>query len=238
MKWISLAAVVVLVTKVSTFSMTGQSSYASFPPWNGCANASFTFEVKTTLRDALLWYADDGGTYDFIQIEMSNGRIRLLLNTEDGKDGRVVEITLGHNLNDNQWHKIRLKRRRMQTFLYVDTLSDRKDAMGADVNFGGKGRNSHVFIGGLPEKFKQNLENLALPSVMFIPRFQGSVRNIIYRNCSCLKVRVPMIEGEGVSLVPPESCEVRNPCREGCICESTDNATKCDCEDLECMLGM
>lgn len=40
----------------------GPTSYARFPPWNGCLNASFSFEFKTTQTgNAFLWYVDDMG---------------------------------------------------------------------------------------------------------------------------------------------------------------------------------
>lgn len=44
-------------------------SYARYPPWNGCTEASFSFDFKTTQNgDAILWYADDLGGTDFFYV--------------------------------------------------------------------------------------------------------------------------------------------------------------------------
>ena len=43
-------------------------SYARYPKWNACANASISFEFKTTQDEGLLMYTDDGGKYDFFEV--------------------------------------------------------------------------------------------------------------------------------------------------------------------------
>ena len=40
--------------------------------------------------------------------------------------------------------------------------------------------NSAVYLGGLPPWYSSKLKNLALPSVVFEPRFRGEIRNVIY----------------------------------------------------------
>lgn len=49
-----------------------ESSYARYPLWNGCINASVSFEMKTTDeatdRETILMYTDDGGKFDFLQV--------------------------------------------------------------------------------------------------------------------------------------------------------------------------
>ncbi len=43
-------------------------SFARYPKWNACVNASISFEFKTTQDEGLLMYTDDGGTYDFVEV--------------------------------------------------------------------------------------------------------------------------------------------------------------------------
>ena len=44
-------------------------SYARYPKWNACVNASISFEFKTTQDEGLLMYTDDGGKYDFFEVK-------------------------------------------------------------------------------------------------------------------------------------------------------------------------
>lgn len=185
-----------------------ETSYARYPRWNDCLNASFSFEFKSNQSDkgqVLLWYVDDGGTYDFFEVTMNAGRVRLVLNIVDGKDGNV-EITVGHGINDGRWHKVEVRRRRMETSLRVDGNVESRFSFGSDFYFG-RGHNSDVYIGGLPSELTQNMARLALPSALFHQRLKGSVRNILYGNCSCHTQRAVLIDGVGVTQFPQETCE-------------------------------
>ena len=47
-----------------------ENSYALYPIWSVCLNASLSFEFKTTQQNGLLFYVDDqtGKGSDFIQV--------------------------------------------------------------------------------------------------------------------------------------------------------------------------
>lgn len=227
----------IILGGVHSFSIQGtDSSYARYPHWNACINASISFEFKTTQQSGLLMYADDGGRYDFFEIMHMNGRVRTVLNIVDGRDGHI-NLDVGVSVNDGQWHKVELRRNRMETILMVDGATTNKFAFGSDFHFGAPQNNSHLFLGGLPAELRRNLHALALPSVLFQPRFKGQMRNVLYSNCTCQTTRAQMLEGVGVNLNPPESCDVRNPCREGCLCITTDTDHRCDCSELQCVTG-
>ena len=49
-----------------------------------------------------------------------------------------------------------------------------------DLNFGNFSTNYYVYMGGLPSWYSTKLSSLALPSVVFEPRFRGSIRNLLY----------------------------------------------------------
>lgn len=67
-----------------------------------------------------------------------------------------------------------------RTTLTVDGVSQSKDSRGKEFQFGKFATNSDVFIGGMPNWYNAKLALLALPSVIFEPRFRGSVRNLVY----------------------------------------------------------
>ena len=49
-----------------------------------------------------------------------------------------------------------------------------------DMNFGNYTTNSYVYMGGLPSWYTTKLSSLALPSVVFEPRFRGGIRNVVF----------------------------------------------------------
>ena len=215
------------------------NTYAKFPKWNACINSSMSFEFKTTAEEALLMYTDDNGRFDYVEIILVNRRVRLRMNIVDGREGSV-EITVGKRLNDNKWHRVEIQRNRMETTLFVDGKSDSRVAFGSDFSFGNLTRNNYVYFGGLPTQYyngdQKKLDTLSLPSVFFEPRFEGSMRNIIYGNCSCIPVRGKLIDSDSVTLTPREACDVNNNCG-NCLCISRDDGPGCQCVGFDCPLG-
>ena len=221
------------------FNLQGGASFARFASWNDCVNASFSLEFKTNQSEGLLWYVDDGGSTDFFQaLVTSSGQVVLTLNIVDGVDGSVV-ISAGKNVSDGNWHKMEVRRKRMNTFLIVDQDMQSRISFGSDFNFG-KGDNSGVYVGGLPTEFMLNLNKLSCPSALFKNRIRGSFRNIVYDNCVCLKKREKFAYGVGVTDWQADACDLNNPCLDGCLCLSRDSglAPECDCSRLQCFLGM
>ena len=53
-----------------------------------------------------------------------------------------------------------------------------------DINFGNFTTNSYVYMGGLPSWYTTKLSSLALPSVVFEPRFRGGIRNVVFADDS------------------------------------------------------
>jgi len=197
-----------------------------------------------------LWYIDDGGSTDFFAIMLIHTRqVRLVLQLADASDGGV-EIILGHEINDGRWHRVEVRRKRAETFLIVDNESDSRVLFGEQFHFGQTNSSftasdeddpTHVFMGGIPTKY--NLEtglitDLAMPSVVFMEKFAGSIRNVVYGNCTCRRTR-PRLLGGRIDGSPDSNdvCVSRDPCREGCLCISTDQGPTCDCTDLVCVGG-
>ena len=224
-----------------TFDMEGsQTSYAKFPTWAQCQNGSLTFEFETSQPNGLLMYADDGGKYDFFEVKLVGGVARLRLNLGGG----TSILSVGHNLNNGKWHKIEVHRKRGDTTFVVDNIAQTQQCEGTDYEFGELEvrDNSFMYIGGLPIGFSARLSQLALPSVMFEPRFRGNIRNVLYANCAAPMERMEMIEHDGVRTNNADECQERNMCQNGGICISTDTGSFCDCtrtdfEGPHCQIG-
>lgn len=77
----------------------------------------------------------------------TSGRVSVVLNIVDGRDGHV-QLDVGSNVNDGAWHRVEIKRNRMETTLLVDTDTDSRFAFGSDFNFGDLRTNSEVGMRG------------------------------------------------------------------------------------------
>lgn len=179
--WLLLLAFEAL-SLTDAFVLEGsQTSYAQFRKWLPTTNSSIEFEFLTDQPNGILLYTDDGGYYDFIEVKLVEGSVRLRFNFD--REPKV--LTVGRNLNDGRtWHKVIIARNGLETALTVDqiraTAQLPKPKRPEDLNFGNITLNSYVYVGGLPSWYTTRLSNLALPSVVFEPRFQGAIRNLVY----------------------------------------------------------
>lgn len=232
--------VVCLTSTTQALRFLGESeTYARYPKWHACQNASISFEFRTRQDSALLLYTDDNGRYDYLQLALTKGSIRLWINFV-AEENRYVDIEANTDpLDDGQWHRVEIRRNRMETILFVDGSQASKVSVGSDSDFGlDPTQNNYVFFGGIPSSYGDNLRSLALPQAFFSDKFRGDIRNILYFNCSCIPVRASMIEGRGVSRNFPEACEIQNPCPVDCPCVSVDDGSGCECNyKRECLKG-
>lgn len=172
-----------------------------------------------------------------LKVSIVNGRVRAVINIVDGREAHVT-LEAGRAVADGRWHRIEIRRNRMETILIVDgSATDSKFAFGSDFNFGDLTTNSPVYFGGIPREQDVDLHALALPTVVYAKRFKGHIRNVLYNNCTCQTTRASFIDGQGVTEQHSEQCDVRNPCG-SCLCISTDQAQPaCDCTELTCVTG-
>ena len=71
-------AVVYLAGASASFTLEGtRTSYAQFQKWYPTKNGSIEFEFRTAVPDGVLLYTDDGGYYDFVEIKLVSGSLRL-----------------------------------------------------------------------------------------------------------------------------------------------------------------
>ncbi|XP_055852280.1 neurexin-1a isoform X2 [Episyrphus balteatus] len=246
-----------LSTVCGAFQLDGsQSSFAQFRKWYTGLNGSLELEFKTEQPNGLVLYTDDGGTYDFFELKLVEGALRLRYNLGGG----AQIITVGRELHDGHWHKVQVLRNDEQTTLVVDGVSQSRSSRGKEFQFGKFATNSDVYVGGMPNWYNSKLALLALPSVIFEPRFRGSIRNLVYADQPGVVTRRQEMKqardikcGDGPcdhSELPREkvtrvrnyglrggnmtdACERNDPCQHGGICISTDSGPICECRNLE-----
>ncbi|XP_023315874.1 neurexin-1 isoform X2 [Trichogramma pretiosum] len=244
-----------LLPLVSAFYLDGSAgSHARFSRWNAAPNASLELEFKTEQGQGLLLYADDGGLYDFFEAKLVEGALRLRYNLGDG----AQSLSLGRDLGDGRWHRLRLARAHHNTSVSLDgRLEASSVSRGPDVQFGRTHANSDLFLGGLPAFYSSKLTLLALPSVIFEPRFKGFIRNLVYADGDNVVPRRQEIQNPDpkcgglpcpdnnisrkmarslrgmVQANSSDVCETRDPCQHGGICISTDSGPFCECRSAE-----
>lgn len=105
---LALLLVIGLLFKINLccgFILDGtQNSYAQFRKWYTGLNGTLELEFKTEQPNGLLLYTDDGGTYDFFELKLVEGALRLRYNLGGG----AQIITVGRDLHDGHWHKIQV----------------------------------------------------------------------------------------------------------------------------------
>lgn len=138
----------------------------------------------------------------------------------------------GSHLNDQQWHTIEIIRKGPETRLILDGQIYSKNITGPNLNFGDRSQNSKLYIGGLPANYMGRLSMLSLPSILFEPRFRGSIRNLRLSHCGRIPENVEMLDYDGVKTTDADKCanlNAVNRCQNRGVCISTDNGYFCDC---------
>ncbi|KAK6166927.1 hypothetical protein SNE40_023527 [Patella caerulea] len=231
--WSLSSIILVSLITVNSLRFRGEpNTYAKFPVWNACINASISFEFKTTQSNGLFLYTDNNGRYDFFEVALKDGSVQLRLNVVDEQDGSV-EIVLGNNLNDNRWHSVVVKRKHFETILQVDDTSSSKVAFGSDSGFGDRRKNNFVYFGGVPLGYARDSRRSPLDETVTDAKFEGDLRNILYFNCTCIPERASVLNYQGVSREPRETCEINNRCPADCPCVSVEGDSGCECKYKE-----
>ena len=114
-----LLFVVAQLSYVVGFYLQGsRTSYVRLPRWHSCSNSSLKLDFWTSLSDALLLYADDGGRSSFLVLSVDNGSVvaRISVATDDAaarKDRASTKLTcraVSRPVNDRHWHTVGLDR--------------------------------------------------------------------------------------------------------------------------------
>ena len=113
---IATALTLLPTARVGGFVLEGSSSsYAQFRKWYPSWNATIEFEFLTRHPNGVLLYTDDGGYYNFIELKLVDGSLRLRYNL--GRGAKVLSV--GHDLHD-PYGLARVTRRFSERQLWVD----------------------------------------------------------------------------------------------------------------------
>ncbi|KAH3844647.1 hypothetical protein DPMN_086906 [Dreissena polymorpha] len=225
----------IFIKVCGSFKFDGSStSFGKFSQWTPCHNGTIEFEFRTNVSNALLFYIDSGDKQknpDYFELKLIDGlmHLRFKLNREID----MVSSAMG-NLNDNEWHLVKLMRVGRQTTLVVDKATIMKEHQNFDIEYKtfGDSVDNYVYIGGLPNIFNTQLEKLAQPHVKYEPRLRGSVRNLFYSNCGKEMTKPDLLDSQGLVLAD-DQCIRNNPCLNGGICVTRDRGMQCDCSATE-----
>jgi len=220
-----------------------EDSYVQFPRWQPCLNGSIGFEFKSEDPNGLLLYTDDGGRNDWFELRMENRKLKLrfvLFYTPNQREMQEIITSEYKDLNDNQWHKVTIKRNQKDTILSVDNFQKRTrctstQCIGNNQRFGTLETNSFVFLGGMPAFYRnpENLAKLTHPEIMYRERWRGQIRNVQYSNCSCPLRSAAIMKLSEARM--DNHCETNNPCNQNCNCYiDPSGAQQCDCVDKSC----
>ncbi|CAL4109958.1 unnamed protein product, partial [Meganyctiphanes norvegica] len=154
------------------------TSFAQFPRWLPGGNGSLQFQFLTSEPNGLLLYTDDGGSFEFFEVKLVEGSVRLRYNLGGG----AQLLTAGRGLNDQQWHSVRVTRDYNRTRLEVDGILEvRIVSRALDHEFGSAGVNTPVWVGGLPDLVARQVGGrLTLQVVTLEPRFRGHIKGLTY----------------------------------------------------------
>lgn len=107
-------------TSCAGFQLEGtENSYAQFRKWYSGLNGTLELEFKTEQPNGLVLYTDDGGTYDFFELKLVEGALRLRYNLGGG----AQIITVGRDLHDGHWHKVQVS---LRAFFYTTFITGRR----------------------------------------------------------------------------------------------------------------
>ena len=157
---VTLTILVLAVCPAWGLRFLGESNtFARFPQWNACPNASISFEFKTRRAAGLLLYTEDNNRYDHLQLSLTGGHVRLWIKVR-GPDNQFVDIEANTEpLNDGQWHRVEIARNRMETSLHVDGTQTSKVALGSDSDLGVDESDANfLFFGGVPSGYIRRLD--------------------------------------------------------------------------------
>ena len=156
-----LCLVALTQTASSLMFDAAASSYAKYKAWNTPKNGEFVFYFKTNKGNGLLVYKDHKN-FEFLDVSLVNGRVRLRLSMDACSRQRAF---VESNVADNRWHRVVIGFNCAETTITVDK------AKSAVVNCTSKGAegftelNGFMFLGGLPENV--SLQSLAFPSTFY-----------------------------------------------------------------------
>ncbi|XP_043929443.1 neurexin-3-like [Protopterus annectens] len=190
------------------------TQWARYLRWDASTTGDLSFQFKTSVSSALLLYFDDGGSCDFLQLSISDGKVLLKYSV----DCAETVISTSKEVNDSEWHFLMISRNHLRTVLVVDG-----EAKSAEVRPERQFMRivSDLFLGGVPSDIRPSV--LTLPGVQKESPFLGFIIDLKYGT------QVPQLQDSQGVILEMEGLCTKNPCENGGVCNLLDGEPICDC---------
>uniref|UniRef100_A0A8C9VYX6 Chondroitin sulfate proteoglycan 4 n=1 Tax=Scleropages formosus TaxID=113540 RepID=A0A8C9VYX6_SCLFO len=134
-----------------TISFISPDSFISFPTWELADTRTLEFLIKTTIEDALLVF-HAGHKEDFIALGLAGGYLKGLV---DLGNGIVGLDNVGVQLDDDQWHRVKIQLDQGMFVMNVDSQASSVPlSESASLDLTG-----NLYVGGIAGKMKEMLRN-------------------------------------------------------------------------------
>lgn len=96
-------------------------SYAEYEPWNWRVNATLQFFFKTkSKKPAMIFYQDDNGKSQFIDLFLINGKARFRAKVQGMNE--IEKRVIPHDFADLKWHKVKIELSEEELKFSIDTI--------------------------------------------------------------------------------------------------------------------
>ncbi|XP_067889004.1 chondroitin sulfate proteoglycan 4 [Heterodontus francisci] len=153
------------------FSLFSSKSYLEFASWNAQEEAVFECAVRTTEPLGLLLY-NAGRQGDFVAMEISEGLIRVVI----GKSGKKTHLSSLSQVNDNNWHYIKVRFTSKHLHLTVDEETVKVTLTSRSKHIKLRGP---LFIGGIDDSTRVEVLKIGLLSLAGRKARGGSFRGCL-----------------------------------------------------------
>nr|XP_005995332.1 PREDICTED: neurexin-2-beta [Latimeria chalumnae] len=190
--------------------------WARYARWEAGSGGELSFSIKTNISRCLVLYLDDGGNCDFLELLITDGRLRLRFTISCAEPATLHLDTL---VNDDRWHMVLLTRNHRETTLLVDS-----EAKIAEVRSKRRDMSvvSDLFVGGIPPDVR--LSALTSSTVKYESPFRGLITNLKVGDTPPL-----LLGSQGIHNDMEYLCSRQNPCVNGGICSVMNSEAHCDC---------
>lgn len=126
------------------------NSHAEYESWNARPNATLQFFFQTnSKKTAMLFYQDDNGQSQFMDLFLIKGEARFRARNEGMR--RAEERFIKRDFADSKWHQVKIELSEKEITFSIDTEDFIYNAMPiAFDKYVDSSENAGLFVGGIP----------------------------------------------------------------------------------------
>ena len=120
--WLLKICLLSVVYVSESLRFHGSKAYAIYEKWDARTNGTLKFYFRTHKKYGMLFYMDDLGKQQFLDLSLVDGRVRIYLYFWDDKCYLKKKFIDG-KFADSKWHKVTVRRNFEETIVKVDNFS-------------------------------------------------------------------------------------------------------------------